>query len=76
MPTGCTAISLLRKAIEKYDPQKVIVAAVFHSEQGIKDIKAEMRNCKIYICGHSDDLNKVGLLEPGVGDIDRRTQTG
>lgn len=72
LATGCTAISLLRKAIEKYIPSNIIICSVFYSEEGIRDIKRELRKCKIYVCGEPDTLNKNGFLIPGIGDIDER----
>ena len=75
LATGCTAISLLRKAIEKYMPDKIIVASLFYSEQGVIDLKMEIQKCKIYVCGQADSLNNDGMLLPGVGNLDNRTKT-
>lgn len=75
LATGCTAISLLRKAIEKYMPNNIIVASVFYSEQGSVDLKMELPRCKIYVCGQPDSLNSDGMLLPGVGNLDSRTKT-
>lgn len=75
LATGCTAISLLRKVIEKYMPDRIIIASVFYSKQGIVDLKMEMPKCKIYVCGQADSLNKNGMLLPGVGNLDNRIKT-
>lgn len=75
LATGCTAIHLLKKSIEKYNPKDVVVASIFYSNQGIKDLKMEVRNCKIYVCGEPDSLNKDGMLVPGVGNLDERLKT-
>ncbi len=75
LATGCTAITLLRRAAEKYMPNKIIVASVFYSDQGILDLKMEMPKCKIYVCGQADSLNKDGMLLPGVGNLDTRIRT-
>lgn len=72
LATGCTAISLLRKTIEKFMPKNIIIASVFYSKQGIKDLKKEIKNCKIYVCGEPDALNNDGMLIPGIGNIDER----
>ncbi len=72
LATGCTAISLLRKSIEKYMPSKIIVASAFYSNHGIADLKTEVPNCKIYVCGDADSLNEDMMLIPGVGNLDNR----
>lgn len=72
LATGCTAISLLRKAIEVYNPNNIIVASIFYSNQGVSELKTEMPRCKIYVCGNADSLNKEGMLIPGIGNLDKR----
>lgn len=75
LATGCTVVNLLRKAIEMYDPKNIIVASIFYSNEGIRDLKIEVRDCKIYVCGKPDALNKDGMLIPGVGNLDERLKT-
>lgn len=75
LATGCTAIALLRKAIEEYTPSNIIVASVFYSDQGIMDLQTEVPRCKIYVCGIADSLNKNGMLVPGIGNLDNRLKT-
>lgn len=73
LATGCTAITLTKTAIARYQPKKVIIASVFYSKQGITDLLSEIpRIDKIYTHGEPDDLNDEGLLMPGVGDLDSR----
>lgn len=69
---GCTAIHLARKAIETYNPQKIIVASVFYSDRGITDISLELPQSKIYVFDNPDTLDKDGMLIPGVGNLDKR----
>lgn len=75
LATGCTAITLLKKAVEKYDPINIIVASVFYSQQGIIDLQNSEHRCKIYVCGDPDYLNSDGMLVPGVGNLDNRLKT-
>lgn len=72
LATGCTAISLLKKAIEVYNPSNIIVASVFYSNQGVLELKMKMPKCKIYVCGDADSINKDGMLVPGIGNLDKR----
>ncbi|OAA83278.1 uracil phosphoribosyltransferase [Clostridium ljungdahlii] len=75
LATGCTAITLLKKAIEMYDPINIIVASIFYSQQGILDLQNNEHRCKIYVCGDPDSLNNDGMLVPGVGNLDNRVKT-
>lgn len=72
LATGCTAISLMKKAIELYNPRHIIIASVFYTERGVYDVLNEAANTKIYVFGNPDDLNEDGMLIPGVGDLDTR----
>ena len=70
--TGCTAITLAQKAIATYFPEELIIVAPFYSQQGIDELKAELKNAKIYVAYGPDMINEDGMLVPGIGDIDRR----
>ena len=72
LATGCTAISLAKKAMELCNPRHVIIATVFYTKQGISDILSEIANAEIYTFGKPDDVNKEGMLMPGVGNLDLR----
>lgn len=72
LATGCTAISLTKKAMELCNPRHVIIATVFYTEQGISDILSEIASAEIYAFGKPDDVNKDGMLTPGVGNLDLR----
>lgn len=73
LATGCTAISLTQSAIAKYHPRRIIVVAVFYSQQGIQELITEIPNInKIYAYGDPDILNEDGMLMPGVGNLDAR----
>lgn len=76
LASGCTAISLAKKAMSIYYPPKLIIAAVFYSEQGIYDLYSELPNIHaIYIHNEPDNLTQDGMLIPGVGNIDQRLDT-
>lgn len=72
LATGCTAIHLARKAIEAYNPQRIIIASVFYSDRGISDVSLDLPQSKIYVFGNPDVLNEDGMLIPGVGNLDTR----
>lgn len=72
LATGCTAISLTNKAVEKYKPKNVIVASIFYSLIGIQELYSEFPHVEIYLIGESDELDENGMLSPGIGNIDSR----
>lgn len=72
LATGCTALSLLERAINLYSPRLVIVATVFYSESGVLDLKERFPNVEIILIGEADTIDQDGMLIPGVGNIDKR----
>lgn len=72
LATGCTAISLAKKASEKYMPQKLIIVSAFCSERGICELKQQLPLADVYVCIKPETLDKNGMLRPGVGNIDAR----
>ena len=72
LATGCTAISLARKAMEKYWPEKLVVTSVFHSENGVFELQEALKNVEVFTLGSSDALREDGMLVPGVGNLDNR----
>lgn len=70
--SGCTAIALAQRAIEKYHPSLLIIASAFYSNRGLKELEAAYPYARIYVCGNADSINEAGMLIPGVGDIDNR----
>lgn len=72
LATGCTAISLAKKAIEKYMPNGIIIASAFYSERGVLELKKQLPHAKIYVCTDPDEINTDGMLLPGVGNLDLR----
>ena len=73
LATGCTAISLTRNIISKYQPKNIIVASAFYSQNGVQELLSEFPLIKfIYTVGKPDTLNSDGLLIPGVGNLDNR----
>ena len=72
LATGCTAISLTRKALSEYVPDKVIIVAAFYSTRGLDDLTAEFPNAHIFVVGDPDDLEENGLLVPSIGLLEER----
>lgn len=72
--TGCTAISLAKKALEKYCPKNLVIVSVFHSQNGIDELKQALPHAEIYVGTDSDKIDKNGMLIPGIGNIDSRTK--
>ncbi|GEN82252.1 hypothetical protein SLU01_05640 [Sporosarcina luteola] len=73
LATGCTAISLTKNIMSKFQPKNIIIASSFYSQTGISELFAEIPNVKfIYTVGKADTLNEDGMLIPGVGDLDTR----
>lgn len=73
LATGCTAISLAKNIMSKFQPKNIIIASSFYSQSGIRELIAEIPNIKfIYTVGKPDALNEDGMLIPGVGNLDSR----
>ncbi|MEC2077634.1 uracil phosphoribosyltransferase [Metabacillus fastidiosus] len=73
LATGCTAISLAKNIMSKFQPKNLIIASAFYSQIGIRELFAEIPNIKfIYTVGTADTLNEDGMLIPGVGNLDSR----
>jgi len=72
LATGCTVISLTKKAIETYYPNKIIIACIFYSERGLVELKQDIPQSKVYVYGTPDELDENGMLVPGIGNIDER----
>lgn len=70
--TGCTAISLAKKALEKYVPKSLIIVSAFYSQTGIEELNFELPNADIYVGTAPDSIDQDGMLLPGVGNIDIR----
>lgn len=72
LATGCTAISLLNKAIEMYHPTTIIVASIFYTKTGVEELYQKNPNIILYLLGDPDSMNSDGMLIPGVGNLDNR----
>ncbi len=72
LATGCTAISLVRYALEKTGADKLIVATAFYSIEAIGELRSEFPNVTVVCVGNPDRLDENGMLRPGVGLIERR----
>lgn len=70
--TGCTAISLAKKAYEKYMPKGIIIVSAFFSMRGLDELTNELHNVEIYVGTESDEIDTNGMLVPGVGNLDIR----
>lgn len=70
--TGCTAISLAKKAFEKYMPRKLIIVSYFFSQNGVNELSTALPNADIYVNEKDDNIDASGMLNPGVGNIDLR----
>lgn len=46
--------SILRKVVEKYRPQNIIVCSIFYTEEGINKVHIDIPDCTIYVCGKSE----------------------
>jgi uracil phosphoribosyltransferase len=55
LATGCTAISLAKNIMSKFQPENLIIASAFYSQTGIKELFVEIPNIKfIYTVGNLD----------------------
>jgi len=64
--------ALARRVLEKYNPEKVIVASIFYSNQGVQEVQNEIKNAGIYVIGEPDSVRLDGMLVPGFGNLDKR----
>jgi uracil phosphoribosyltransferase len=76
LATGCTAIRLLSDAQQEYTPKTLIIATIFYSERGIREVHEKYPHVQIVTFGEPDSLNEEGMLVPGVGNIDQRMSMG
>ena len=73
LATGCTAISLARNIVSKYQPKHLIIASALYSHRGVSELLEELPIIKfIYTVGRPDALDENGMLIPGVGNLDNR----
>lgn len=70
--SGCTAITLAKKALTQYFASELIIAAPFYSKKGIDELLSELNMAKIYVASKPDEIDENGMLVPGVGNIDKR----
>lgn len=73
--TGCTASTLVRRATEHLQPAKVVIAALFYSERGLRELGEALPNAQIIVLGEPDRLTDDGLLEPGLGILEDRLRS-
>lgn len=70
--TGCTAISLAKKSLEKYMPRNLIIVSYFFSQNGVNELNTALPNADIYVSEKDDNIDASGMLNPGVGNLDLR----
>lgn len=73
LATGCTAKTILKKIVEKYNPREIIVISIVGSNEAIAELENAFKAFGIkFLLGEIDKLNKDGLLTPGIGIIEER----
>lgn len=72
LASGCTALALARRAIDRFQPAQVVIASIFYSEEGVTEMLADLPNVNVYVLGEADRLTQDGMLEPGIGLIEER----
>ena len=72
LATGCTAVSLARTAMQEYVPRLLIIAAIFYSMAGVRELEEAFPNSHIFVVDDPDDMDNDGMLHPGVGLLEAR----
>lgn len=72
LATGCTAISLTKTAVEEVVPELLVIITVFHSLEGLQELRDEFPDAIIYCIGEPDALDENGMLHPGIGVLEER----
>jgi uracil phosphoribosyltransferase len=72
LATGCTAISLTRSGLAICVPDRLVIASLFYSSQGLQELVDNFPNAYVFVVGSPDDANHQGLLVPGVGLLEER----
>src|SRR5262249_29217999 len=72
LATGCTAVSLTKKALLHYQPDWLTIATVFYSIAGLDMLRDAFPNAHIFVVGEPDDVIEGGLLSPGIGLLAER----
>lgn len=72
LATGCTAVSLAKTAMQEYLPRQLVIAAVFYSNLGLRELEDNFPHSQIFVVGEPDVLDDNGMLHPGVGLLDDR----
>ncbi len=70
--SGCTAITLAKSAMSRFEAEELIIVAPFYCKKGVEELQAELRRAKMYVAFGPDEIDTDGMLIPGVGNIDQR----
>jgi len=76
LATGCTAISLVRLALERTRAKRLVVATAFYSMEAISELRTAFNDVIVVCIGDPDRLDENGMLRPGVGIIEERVFDG
>jgi uracil phosphoribosyltransferase len=66
--TACAAIETLRE----WGVQRIVVIGVLASDEGLKRAAEEWENVEVFVGGCDAELNSLGMIKPGLGDIGDR----
>jgi uracil phosphoribosyltransferase len=72
LATGCTAISLARTAVQEYSPRILVIATIFYSMSGLRELEEAFPHAHMFVVGEPDEMDGDGLLHPGVGLLEDR----
>lgn len=62
LASGCTAVTLARAAMREYRPKKVVIASIFYSLDGIRELRNNLPEALVYVVGEPSSLDASGSL--------------
>ena len=62
LASGCTAVSLTRAAAREYHPRRIVVASIFYSLDGLRELQDSLPGAFIYVVGDPIPLQIDGTL--------------
>lgn len=71
LATGGSLLHLLRR-VSKEHPKEMRIVSVIGAPEGVKAIRSEFPNIKIYIAAIDEKLNEMKYIVPGLGDYGDR----
>lgn len=72
LATGGSFVEVIRQ-VKKYNPKRIIVAAVIAAEYGINKIALFDEKIDIFYAAVDPGLNEKGYIVPGLGDAGDRS---